>query len=267
MKPKSKLNDKPQAEINTVLYAVAPQPKLSTDAIALEGAVVSRGNGIGATSKPILFSSLMVTAILQGRKTQTRRIMKVQPKDCYPLHQQTDDVCDWRNEKMKLIPDRTNPNEFYCEFCGNGVTPDGHSVFKSPYGTIGDTLWVRETWWKRPFLTCKDLRDGADTWPEYEYEVEKIMAWDEAELKHYGWKRMPSIFMPREASRIKLTITNIRVEPLNSISEDDALAEGITHHSMNDPKVEYRWLWEKINGRGSWALNPFVWVIEFSPNK
>jgi hypothetical protein len=175
----------------------------------------------------------MVRAILDKKKTQTRRIVK-------------DTALDW------LAPDMFTP-----EFV---ASPENNLC---PYGKVGDILWVRETWWKRPFLTRKDLKDGADTWPEYEYETEKIMAWDEAELKHYGWKRMPSIFMPKEACRIRLRIESIRIERLHDITEEDASSEGVSIDTFLDlsAKDNFKALWDKING--NWDSNPFVWVISF----
>lgn len=183
--------------------------KLSTDAIALDGAVVSRGNGIGATSKPILFSAPMVRAILNGNKAQTRRIVKE------PIN--------------------------------------GTNFLKCPYGKVGHKLWVRETWQYVDFAGEDNGYVYRATDPDWETMEE--------------WKWKPSIFMPREACRIELIITGVRVERLQDISVEDSLAEGIEHHSMNDPRVEYRWLWEKINGNDSWLSNPMVWVIEFSRNK
>lgn len=75
------------------------------------------------------------------------------------------------------------------------------------------------------------------------------------------WRQ--SMFIPRWASRITLEVVSVRVERLHDISEADAMAEGITHSTMNNPRVEYQWLWESINGLGSWNANPWVWVIEF----
>lgn len=183
--------------------------------------------------RPILFSAPMVRAIIDKKKTQTRRIVKDTP-------------LEW------LAPDMFTP-----EFV---ASPENNLC---PYGKVGDILWVRETWWKRPFLTRKDLKDGADTWPEYEYETEKIMAWDETELKHYGWKRMPSIFMPKEACRIRLRIESIRIERLHDITEEDAANEGVSIDTFLDltAKDNFKALWDKING--NWDSNPFVWVITF----
>ena len=159
--------------------------------------------------RPIIFSSPMVRAILDGRKTQTRRDIK---------------------EKL---------------MCGE----DAH-VNNCQYGKPGDRLWVRET-----FCYHDDLA-------RYLYKADGVT----------GVKWKPSIFMPRIASRIMLEITGIRVERLQDISEEDAIAEGVDGENeaakigaewYEKPKRAYRRLWKSINGTGSWDLNPFVWVIEF----
>lgn len=241
MKKKPDSNTKQGHSTNMLLYAVAPQPKLSTDAIALDGAVVSRGNGIGATSKPILFSGPMVRAILDGTKTQTRRIVK-------------EPFQSW-------MQSATNPEWF-------------KSVLtQCPYGQIGNKLWVRETWQYVDFAGEDNGYVYRATDPDWETMEE--------------WKWKPSIFMPRNACRIELTITGIRVERLQDISEQDAINEGVERLPNETgllayrsyltkpekqqlpcfPYVSYRTLWQKINGRDSWDSNPFVWIIEFSRNK
>jgi hypothetical protein len=251
MEQKSDTNTEQGHSANMLLVAVAAETQTEHGHKGLGSVGESSGICVGATSKPILFSAPMVKAILDGRKCQTRRVIK--------------EALEWSDawHVVKIKEEHMDGRQRYEMRRG---TEYGTNFFKCPYGNVGDKLWVRETWWKKPFLTLKELKDGADTWPDFEYNVEPIMAWDETELKHYGWKKMPSIFMPREACRIELTITNIRAERLQSISVEDSLAEGITHNSMNDPRVEYQWLWEKINGRDSWASNPIVWVIEVKKN-
>jgi hypothetical protein len=135
---------------------------------------------------------------------------------------------------------------------------------KCPYGEPGDRLWVRETF-------CDISTDHRPVW-FYRADGDEKPDW----VKH--WK--PSIFMPREASRITLEIVSVRVESLQAISGRDAIAEGIdsvqmpTGAVMYDDYMErgamvarpvssYATLWDLINGPGSWATNPFVWVIEF----
>lgn len=183
--------------------------------------------------RPILFSGEMVRAILEGRKTQTRRIVK--------------DRKDWAIQ---------NDNTFG-KVWGNSVLMD------SPFGKPGDRLWVRET-----FINDTE----ADEQPCFYFKADC----ENPEI----WRWSPSIHMPRSAARIFLEITNIRVERLNDISEEDAKAEGIvggkicingsagwgSNEKMPDvykSKWSFAELWESINGKDSWKKNPWVWVIEF----
>lgn len=137
----------------------------------------------------------------------------------------------------------------------------------SPYGKIGDRLWVRETFCPI-FPQDPDYNNGEPI--EYDYRADYqhgTRLGDVLGIKKI-WK--PSIFMPRDAARITLEITNIRVERLNDISEEDALAEGVKKKVILDwPLItraawcEFRNLWSGINGEESWDLNPWVWVIGF----
>lgn len=183
--------------------------------------------------KPILFSTPMVQAILEGRKSQTRRIIKKQPHGPgYWVFQ----LGRW------LFPN---------------VCPS--LKIKCPYGEPGDILWVRETW--RPIF--KDIRDPGsfellDTVVDYyEYKADKQPHIQEL----IKWK--PSIFMPKEASRISLLIKDIWVEKLNDISRDDVIAEGLEVAPNSTGRGTYAKLWETINGEGSWDMNPWIWVIKF----
>ena len=127
---------------------------------------------------------------------------------------------------------------------GNGLLyEDWHGSIVKAKCQIGDILWVRETWSKT---------DGG----KYIYRASNPQF-------NPIWK--PSIFMFREAARIFLKVTNIRVERLQDISNKDAIAEGIDMNKSPciEPMNAYASLWESINGKGSWSLNPFVWVIEF----
>lgn len=197
--------------------------------------------------RPILFNAPMVRSIIDGSKTQTRRIMKPQPsmeRDCEP-------------EGYSWVP------------MHKGRELSHHQC---PYGQPGDQLWVRETWQPHP--------EAGVAYPEGTIPSDAVCysaEFSESERRECGpWK--PSIHMPRWASRIQLEITGIRVERLQDISEVDARAEGIykplgsqfwhTDPSSNilpgeKPQWAYRNLWESINGPGSWEANPWVWVIEF----
>ena len=200
--------------------------------------------------RPILFSTPMVRAILDGRKTQTRRIVKDIPLGY--------DFVGASEDKTYL----------------RAITDKGRVLWTiDPRWHIGDVLWVRETW--KELQGAPDIEDGTTDTGNYVYKAD-----DEAGhvLK---WK--PSIFMPKEACRIKLRVTDIRVEQLQDISYEDAIAEGIESdcqfyrsnaylHQYKDYERgdfdcdsigSYMTLWESINGKGSWDKNPFVWVITF----
>lgn len=193
--------------------------------------------------RPILFSAPMVRAILEGRKTQTRRVMKPQPFWGERQGLQSAGWC-FSSPKVALL-----------SWPGDKLT----EALKShcPYGQRGDRLWVRET-----FLV-DDNRRIPKTATRKNFEVDYKATSEDS--PHWRWR--PSIHMPRWASRITLEITGIRVERLQDISEADAHAEGVTIRSVThydgQAKDYFFALWEKINGLESWAANPWVWVIEF----
>lgn len=187
---------------------------------------------------PILFSSEMVNAILEGRKSQTRRLVKPQPPIDY----------DW----LGTDTDRSSGEPiFYACWEGEKF----HNV-KFPYGNIGDILWVRERF--RKLLDCK-----TGEFHSFDYYADM----PEDFHKQYPGKWKPSIHMPKAACRIWLEITDVRVERLQDISEKDAKAEGsqTAIHSVvkTSAKNKFGTLWISINGQESWNANPFVWVIEF----
>jgi hypothetical protein len=186
--------------------------------------------------RPILFSGPMVRALLDGSKTQTRRIIKPQPDN---------------------DPKKHHPIKPYCTSLGQWnwvLAATGHGCgdpFDCPYGQPGDRMWVREAVAE---ISCR-LTYRADTDDGAHCQVKR-------------WT--PSIHMPRIWSRILLEITGVRVERLQDISEADALAEGIprdtgvgTQFCRAEPRNGYQHLWESINGDSSWDANPWVWVIEF----
>lgn len=201
------------------------------------------------SEKSIIFSGPMIRAIMKSKKTQTRRIVRGLPIGI---------------KCASAIPESGYQYRF-TDF--NGTTID----LRCPYGRPpiplepADRLWIRETFWPRPFRTPRDMREGADTWPRAFYDADKL---DIEELRGWGWKRTPAIFMPRELSRINLEIKAIRVERLRDISEADARAEGMKALTL-PLKSAYRTSfcvgWDSINGkRAPWSSNPWVWVIEFS---
>jgi hypothetical protein len=175
--------------------------------------------------RPILFSGPMVRAILDGSKTQTRRTFKGTTEHKGPY----------------------NPAYMEAHQQANGWG----SI--CPYGTPGDRLWVRETWaHERDGTGCPD-----DTGVLYRATDP---GWDD---EGTGLRWRPSIFMPRIASRILLEITDVRVQRLQEISDEDARAEGYDRRSHAFPREWFALLWERIHGPGSWDANPWVWAITF----
>lgn len=204
--------------------------------------------------RPILFSAPMVRAILAGTKTQTRRVFKVNGQ---PITSADESIQQW------------DDGSFHYESANALSGP-----YPCPYGKPGDRLWVKETirlWPDQPaddgtgnvvsFYPADGSWTVADAWP---------------------WRRpqLNSIHCPRGLSRIDLEITGVRVERLNGISEADAQAEGCPCYVCGGPMdgrsendchcfhakakpSDFNALWESINGAGSWAANPWVWVVEF----
>lgn len=215
--------------------------------------------------RPILFSGPMVRAILDGRKTQTRRIVKPQPSS------------GWSPESPPVLGHIASPHPKrgrFGLFVKRGVGTDfpETDLIPCPYGRPGDRLWVRETWNARPVL---EVDSGMyEAWEPYEaipkQQPSNAWVYFEADGDEEGpWR--PSIHMPRWASRKTLEITSVRVERLQDISGMDAKREGVSvpAHLPHDgadldyARREYRRLWQSINGPGSWDANPWVWVIEF----
>lgn len=218
----------------------------------------------------IIFNSEMVRAILDGRKTQTRIIMKPQP---VPINGGDNHV--WYCEKIDASLDVKDALQ------DGNVGWYGLISSVCPLGGVGDRLWVRETWQgplvdyenanklykdPEPFQTIKNCvyKADGDACPEY---------FDADDNLRYGWKS--SAQMPRWASRILLEITGVRVERLQDISQADAIAEGAprSHPSIDAVSREYgfpdfsrSWFgqtWWHIYGKENWQENPWVWVIEF----
>ncbi len=180
--------------------------------------------------KPILFNSEMVNAILDGKKTQTRRVIK--------------------NPEQWMIEDMGDGSFFFED--GNG---DSQNVLDyCPYGKQGDRLWVRETWFNPDYADGKGITD-------FNY----YKATDDPNEWKGSWK--PSIHMPRWASRINLEVTGVRVERVRDISTHDAISEGILKEPHDSkPHIAYfADLWDSINKKRGygWDINPWAWVVEF----
>lgn len=220
--------------------------------------------------RPILFKGEMVRAILAGRKTQTRRLMKPQPHEDWRPLPEIHEIHKWNKTGDDFLLDRYGgPIPI-----GHGfVNEEGDQGYVSKLGKPGDRLWVKET-----FCYVETLMDNeqcfyrADENEASVYQIEDASDMVSFDPKEAKWK--PSLFMPRAASRITLEIIGLRVERLNEISREDAASEGVClpedsknfpdwYKKSNWPEENFRALWEKINGPGSWAKNPWVWVIEF----
>ncbi|HBQ8835481.1 TPA: hypothetical protein L9C10_003936 [Klebsiella pneumoniae] len=209
------------------------------------------------TERGMIFNGEMVRALLSGRKTQTRRPIK------------------WKQSRFTEIGEREDGSKWPWSEDAEHACDFWHPC---PFGAVGDRIWVRETWARYNIdQNSHDIAYRATTpedWPE-----------------EGRWR--PSIHMPRWASRILLEITNVRVERLNAISEEDAQREGV-HTEVWDQTVvarnyaardeffqfwsedmphyvemnqlyrsSFRSLWESIYGAENWLANPWVWVIEF----
>ncbi|MFN8996545.1 MAG: hypothetical protein ACK5X3_23175 [Pseudomonadota bacterium] len=187
------------------------------------------------TERPILFSAEMVRAILDGRKTQTRRAIKPVP---------TFNGGGACHDADALQQDYVEPYWVFPETC--------------KYGAPGDLLWVREA---HAFSANPDLRP----W----YRLDHPEARSSGPRVDVKWR--PSIHMPRWASRITLRITDVRVERLQDVSRQDCVAEGCAggHGSIPGypysatPREHFHHLWNTINGAGAWDANPWVWVLSF----
>lgn len=235
--------------------------------------------GVAIKERPILFSCAMVRAILDGRKTQTRRVMKPQPprddEDGDYEYGNTPPKCEWYEATIvgKDGEERPGPTIFGAYYDEWGI--------KCPFGGPGDRLWVRETW----------SPDHAAFFPNYQdiyradshVDVENGLAYSPEAKSHFLFRWRPSIHMPRRACRIILEITSVRVERVQQISEADAMAEGIIKlpatgrfviakggqyfdNTWRTAREAFQVLWDSINAakRGfGWKDSPWVWVIGY----
>lgn len=219
--------------------------------------------------RPILFSGAMVRAILDGRKTVTRRLLPA-----------------WQTPKVRSEPDRDprfnwiaiaqkHPRWGFAAFgeteqaCADELTMYG----ETPYGRRWEKLWVRETWMDLRGTGVEHRPTPDSPLQRYAYGADSPpgSASDEAR-KDFGLKWRPSIHMPRVACRLRLEITDVRAERLQDISEEQALAEGVDQRAVESYRAAgvdrpagfaFRDLWCSINGTDSWESNPWVWVISF----
>lgn len=223
---------------------------------------------------PILFSTSMVQATLDGRKTKTRRLRGLEDVNSDPE--------DWRFVEIQSAVHNGKDVDFFW-FLSSNNSP---LKLTCPYGKPGDVLWVRETIFAHPAYNAKDLKTG-ECGPLFD-EGGNVVAFrgyvaDGDYTKPF--RKIPGIHMPKSACRIWLEVVSVRVERLQEITEQDAIAEGIERsYSVNrNPGMAYknyypannggpefataRWsfesLWESINGHESLLANPFVWCVAF----
>lgn len=238
--------------------------------------------------RPILFSAPMVKALLDGRKTQTRRIIKPQPEPC--------DHRLWCGQNAPTW--KIDGAEMHCSTCGNGMrlARGGEGAAGIPLRFAkGDRLWARETAWYDPKV-CAGLEDRGlrcffeDRLVRFQNGTEGLSPFENTAELLEACKlqvRRPGIHMPRWASRLTLTVSDVRVERLQAISRSDAVAEGIedvtTEVAPRDktmrfwkryrdgalngyvdcPIGSYASLWTEINGAGSWEANPWIVALTF----
>ncbi|UXS01129.1 hypothetical protein [Agrobacterium tumefaciens] len=205
------------------------------------------------SDRPILFSGEMVRALLAGRKTQTRRVLNPQPANSDKFH------------------GFVGVGETRAVFGKSDYPPGEPKTVKVRIG-IGDQLWVRETWQGLSFGDYLPTKSSAC---DVRYAATDPCADLDAEARGYPWR--PSIFMPRWASRITLLVKDVRIERLQDISDDDAIAEGVEQtiapvagrdvdidgfYWPGGPKRMFASLWDRVNGKGAWDANP--WVVAYT---
>lgn len=205
--------------------------------------------------RPILFSGPMVRAILDGRKTQTRRLMKYPPRHNFP--EGAVGAWCWSTGRSSSF----------------GVSSEAEMRACKPgwceYGGRGDRLWVRET-----FCPMGSTRP-AGYWTDPKWRGRECFYAADNDRPTWAGKWKPSIFMPRALSRITLRVESVRVERLQEISEEDAGAEGVDmsalpegaslRRALGSNRNAFRILWDSINRkRAPWESNPWVWVVSFN---
>lgn len=221
---------------------------------------------------PLLYSTPMIQALLAGRKTMTRRIMKPQIKDCD--HSRFTEA-EWKDKPTQWSEAALKVGRAYCGMCGNGIeySKDNGGI-KCPYGVPGDLLYAREMWFPAAINGDRVMVGYHEKDPDVTIEIT-------TDRVEYYWRQLnkgrliPSIHMPKEAARIWLQKTATKVERACDISEEDAIAEGVEQnrdgswHDYLEPnrlcqdtaKASFQSLWFKINGAETW--NSWVWANAF----
>ncbi|HBW7733698.1 hypothetical protein DJ516_26210 [Klebsiella pneumoniae] len=195
------------------------------------------------SERGMIFNAEMVRALLDGRKTQTRRPIK------------------WKQTRFTEIGEREDGSKWPWSEDAEHACDFWHPC---PFGAVGDRIWVREAF--RVHSRATDVAtlvykaSERNSWTEQTRRVPVAVCNKPATPE----KWIPSLHMPRWASRILLEITGVRVERLRSMSQDDARAEGVIAASgPMEAGLAFRELWDSIYGEESWKANPWVWVIEF----
>lgn len=237
-------------------------------------------------ARPILFSGPMVRALIEGRKTQTRRVITLPEKRVTKQYGAVDvrNVNYWSPPSGISQEGWANPGVNYHTYDPSSGEMIGNHIDPCPYGQPGGLLWVRETW------TC--YRQTSYEYDEHEQVTGKkdrehyagtLSPVFRADNKNFPDRWEPAIHMPRWASRLTLQITDVRVQRLQDISELDARNEGVIfeddpdeesdfgyHFGIDDgtlggsPKEAFSILWRHINGESSWDENPWIWALTFA---
>ena len=188
----------------------------------------------------------MVQAIIEGRKTMTRRVMKPQPYPVTSHGASVENYFEW--DASKKATDL--PIQEWTALC--------------PYGKVGDILWVREKTCYVMLEHAHDLLEGFKEKRQIIYGTDFHEDWMDYAKEKYSYQWKPSLFMPKSACRIFLEITDIRVERLQDISGVDAVKEGFGLLPENGiSQQSFFNLWEILNGKQSLYANPWVWVVSF----
>lgn len=209
--------------------------------------------------RPIIFSAPMVRAILEGRKTQTRRVVKPQPFVCEPDANGNVYAC-WSDKPWPRV--KPTMDELLLDM-----------RHRCPYGAPGDVLWVREAWCWFP----SNAPDGMGENVYYRANPNNQSNGATETMARNGVRWRSPIHMPRWASRLSLRVTDVRVQRLQEISEEDAKAEGVQPIDIaamlhGEPvgggaisaRQCFEVVWDTINGkRAPWASNPWVWAVSF----
>jgi len=250
-----------------------------------------------ATERPIIFSAPMVRAILSGKKTQTRRAAKADIGEAIEFLGGSSETAVVTVDDFYMKWDESlddDGKKVRAQWCiwGSEYPEEGCLPIGNGHGNVGDRLWVREACYAKELtdeeaveyaVQCGDPelpRVGLDggLYPA-DAHIRPIENSSDASdrwgvMHNYRGKRgaqVPPIHMPRWASRLTLEVTGVRIERLQDINEADAEAEGVRPVAGAGQIAHfispYRELWEQINGKDSWSLNPWVWVVSFRINQ